>query len=389
MLYFCCEMQYENYIDFSGKDIFVTILLFIYGTAWLIQMIYYFVFYMRFAYSKQKIIKNEQYPPVSVVIAARNEYINLSNNLRSILEQDYPDFEVIVVDDNSDDDTQELLKSFSREYSNFKNIPLSSSLRGTNGKKFPLSIGIKSASNEILLLTDADCRPASVNWIKKMTSVLSGKTKIVLGYGAYEKRRGLLNKLIRWDTLNIAMEYFSFAMAGFPYMGVGRNLAYKKSLFTSGNGFASHYMLNSGDDDLFVNQHARKNNTSVCIDSESFTYSVPALTFSGWIRQKRRHITSGNQYKFKHKLLLGIRIFSQEIFWISLITLLCMNNNILPTISLLILRLLTQLIVIKKSTQKFHEKNLLLFSPIFELFFIIFYPTLILINIFKKENKWK
>ena len=161
------------------------------------------------------------------------------------------------------------------------------------GKKFPLSIGIKSSKHEILLLTDADCIPASENWIQKMQAGFSEGIEIVLGYGGYKKRKGLLNFLVRYEAFHTALQYLSMALGGLPYMGVGRNLAYKKSLFYQQKGFAAHHHLPGGDDDLFINSCASKRNTAVCIDQEAFTYSTPPATWKSWYLQKRRHNSTG------------------------------------------------------------------------------------------------
>jgi hypothetical protein len=92
------------------------------------------------------------------------------------------------------------------------------------GKKLSITLGVKGAKFEHLILTDADCRPASRNWLKSIAENFSNEKQIVLGYGPYKKEKGFLNRLIRFDTTWIGMNYFSMALAKLPYMGVGRNL---------------------------------------------------------------------------------------------------------------------------------------------------------------------
>ena len=168
-------------------------------------------------------------------------------------------------------------------------IELTQEAKMIPGKKFPLSIGIKSAKHEILLLTDADCVPATEYWIQSMQDAYRPETEIILGYGAYQKLPGILNKLIRWETFHTALQYMSYALAGIPYMGVGRNLSYKRSVFFRHKGFSSYNSIPGGDDDLFINMAATAKNTRINTDKQSFTLSKPAQSWKQWKAQKSRH----------------------------------------------------------------------------------------------------
>lgn len=354
-----------------------------------VQLLYYWMIYSRLAFFKQKneFARNDQ--PVSVIVCARDEYYNLKENLPKLLQQDYPVFEVVVVNHGSEDDTQYLLRDMALDFPNLKIVNVPQDLNFFTGKKFPLSIGIKSASYEILLFTDADCVPASNQWIRKMAANFTGETEIVLGYGAYARQGGILNRLIRFDTLRIAMNYLSFAKAGIPYMGVGRNMAYRKSLFYRQNGFISHYRIPSGDDDLFVNKAATSTNTRIEIGKETQTFSKPNQHFSQWIRQKRRHLVSGGLYKTSHIIFLGIFAVSQSLFWILSIGLAILWY--LPWVvgSLIALRLFSQLIVFHLSMKKLGEKGFLLLVPFFEVLLMLVSPFLAFSNWFSKPVKWR
>jgi poly-beta-1,6-N-acetyl-D-glucosamine synthase len=222
---------------------------------------YLFYFYRIDLHHSEEMPANAAAIPVSVVICARNEARNLSDFLPAVLAQDYPHYEVIVVNDCSYDSTADVLKSFEHKHANLKIITVKEDPIHQHGKKFAIMVGIKGASHDLVLFTDADCKPASKQWLRAMTRGVKGEKEIVVGYSKYEKLPGLLNKLIRYDTFHIALQYLSFAKAGSPYMGVGRNLGYKKSLFFHNKGFASHYHIDSGDDDLFINEVATATNT--------------------------------------------------------------------------------------------------------------------------------
>lgn len=357
----------------------------------LIQMAYYWGLFSRLAFFKSKNINNtdnEDLPAVSVVISARNAVLDLEKNLPYILYQDYPRFEVVVVNDSSDDGTEELLTELARYEPKLNIVHIRQNLNFFHGKKFPLSLGIKSAKNDLLLFTDADCRPTSDRWIRSMVSHYHQQTEIVIGYGPYAGAKGLLRFLQRFDTLQIAMLYLSKALAGKPYMGVGRNLSYLKSLFMDNKGFIAHYNIPSGDDDLFIQQVANKRNCRVALEKTSFTFSEPEKTFSSWIRQKRRHLTTGKYYKPGIKFQLSLFAFTQFSFYASLVVLLILRIHPVFPAGLFLLHYTQQLILFGKSCKTLNEKFPFYLIPFAEIFFIIFNPTLIFINSFSKPVKW-
>ena len=358
-----------------------------------ILLLYYWFIFSRVAFRKSAPPNaNMAKPPVSVVICARNEYENLRNFLPEILDQEYPEFEVILVNDFSEDDSFFLLKSFQEKYPNFKVINLRENINFFSGKKLALALGIKSAQNEIVLLTDADCRPIGKRWIDSMTGYFDNNTNIVLGYGGYEKLPGLLNALIRFDTITIAMQYMGFALAGMPYMGVGRNLAYKKSFFFKSGGFTSHYKIPSGDDDLFVNGAAKGSQTKVALDKDSFTFSNPKLTFSEWFRQKKRHLSTSRYYKFSHKLILGLYGLSHLWFYLTFIALIIFSSHTnykWIAAGLFGLKTISYFILHYRINKKFNEPKLFLYSPMFDFIFALLNPIFAISNLFYRGNKWK
>ncbi len=358
------------------------------GLSFLIQCIYYLFFYIRI-YSKTTSGETKKLP-VSVIICARNEAENLQKFLPSVLEQDYPNFEVVVVNDCSADETAYVLTKFKEKYTNLYVTSLNEDELFEHGKKLALSLGIKAARNEILLMTDADCEPVSPNWISEMLKNFSKKTSIVLGYGGFFKLKGFLNKLIRYDCMFIALQYSTFAKVGFPYMGVGRNLAYRKKLFFEQNGFASHTHLASGDDDLFINKAANKLNTKVELNPESFTRSEPKTSFSDWIQQKKRHLTTGVHYKTKDKFLLATEIMSRTLFFMLLLILLFMQKFVIISLTFLVIRIIIQNIVIVKASKVFNEKDLLFFGTFFDILILLLNFKVYFSNLTdRRKIQWK
>lgn len=374
---------------FQSTSNVLNVLFILFCVFTLIQVIYYLLFYIPVTFKKNKYTVSKK-EPVSIVICAKNEEENLRINLPKILSQNYPEFEVIVINDCSNDNTEEFLGELSQKYSNLKFSSLVEDNKFNHGKKLALTIGIKAAKHDILLLTDADCYPKTDNWISSMQELFIDKKDIVLGYGGYENKKGVLNKLIRFDTVFVAMQYLGFANIGIPYMGVGRNLSYRKSLFFNNKGFASHSHILSGDDDLFINQTANNNNISIAITNDSHTLSAPKTTINEWFKQKRRHLSTGKHYKLKHKILLALEPFSRILFYLLFAILVITNYKVELLISLFVFRLILLYLATKLIMNKFQEKSFWLMSLFFDIYlpFINFY-FLISNHLLRKNNKWK
>jgi len=342
-------------------------------TIILIQIFYYLFFFRRLAFYKAPQKNTSVEYAVSVIVCARDEAHQLSTNLPGILVQDYKStHEIVVVNDNSIDDTKYLLDEFKKSFKNINHILLSQEAKLITGKKFPLSIGVKSAKHEILILTDADCIPASEQWIHTIQNAYVDDVEIVLGYGAYKKKSGILNKLIRFETFHTALQYLSYAIAGIPYMGVGRNLSYKKDVFIRNKGFSSINMIPSGDDDLFINQVANKKNTAIVIDHAAHTISEPKNTWSEWMTQKYRHYTTAKFYKPIHRFLLGLYSFSlfalYPLFIISIIF-----YNWWLVLAVYGFRLIIQGVVLFKSMKKLNETDLFPWFILLDLWMPLYY----------------
>ncbi|HVZ25731.1 MAG TPA: glycosyltransferase [Sediminibacterium sp.] len=336
-----------------------TVLFYLFCAVIAIQIFYYLYFFRRLAFYRkpEKISRFEH--PVSIIICARDEAENLTKNLPGVLVQNYPTtHEIIIVNDNSTDEGRYVIDEFKKSFKNINHIQLTQEAKMITGKKFPLSIGIKSAKHEIVLLTDADCTPASEFWIQKMQDAYEDDTEIVLGYGAYIKRPGLLNKLIRFETFHTALQYLSYALAGTPYMGVGRNLSYKKEVFLRNKGFSSINQIPSGDDDLFINQVANAENTRIEIDPDTHTLSEPKKRWSDWMTQKYRHYTTSKYYKPKHKFLLGLYSFTLFLVY-PLLAVCIIFFHWWIALAVYGVRLLIQAVVYFKAMKRLNEADLM------------------------------
>lgn len=352
-----------------------------------IQLFWTLYFYMRVAFHKHKTIGDA--PPVSIIIAARNEEDNIFKLLPHVLNQDYPEFEVIVVNHQSSDDSGHILKALAREHKHLKIIELERNKHLRSGKKLPLTIAIKGAKYEHLLFTDADCKPATVNWVSLMAAHFSTKEELVLGYGPYKKEPGVLNKIIRLDTVMVALNYLSFAKGKIPYMGVGRNMGYTRSLFLANNGFKSHYAIQSGDDDLFVQEAARKRNYTVCIHPHTFCYSQGETTWSDWYKQKSRHYTTSERYGVIKKLLLGIYPLSLILFYASFVSLYLFGGMSWTALSSFGLIILLKWIIQGKALSRLSEKGFIWVFPLWDLFYVLFTPIVYYTADKSIDKKWK
>lgn len=298
------------------------VVLIIFLLAFGVQVFFFGFFFSRLAFYKgEKHQPQGDLPPVSVIICARNEAENLQRFLPEILQQHYPDIEVVVVNDHSTDNTASLLKQLQQRHPQLTVVLTDTTIKA-QGKRAALISGIRAAKHELILLSDADCRPLSRQYISSMVQGFKTDKDIVLGFSPYRRQRGLLNAVIRYETFYTALQYFSFALAGLPYMGVGRNLGYKKAILQQGAVIGNTNLAVSGDDDLPVNRLATAENTSIVLSPESHMESVPETSWRNWLWQKRRHSTSGYHYRAKHKVLLALLNGSQVVFNAALLVLL-------------------------------------------------------------------
>ncbi|MGC6470243.1 MAG: glycosyltransferase [Flavobacteriales bacterium] len=360
------------------------ILFFCFVLAIIVQL-----YYSLFIFPKWQSVKQEKTTfskPISVVVCGYNEALHWEHLVDRLLAQDYPKFEIVLVNDQSTDHTKLIFKQWENQ-PNIKLVDIDENIKKGLGKKFALTLGIKAAKYDYLLLTDADCYPKNNHWISSMAQQFAQNT-IVLGYGAYEKQAGWLNKLIRFDTFLVALQYFSYASIGLAYMGVGRNLAYKKSLFFDNKGFASHLHLPSGDDDLFIKEVSLPNNTTIATKPSAHTLSIPKLKWSAWIRQKSRHLTTGNYYKPIHQWMLGLWSISQIMTWLLCIVLIVLGVSYIHVLTLLLIRTSVFMAVSFPLLKQTEEKDLLVVFPFLELSFIFFYIIFIVNRLIQNKRFW-
>jgi glycosyltransferase involved in cell wall biosynthesis len=361
------------------------ILLIVTGFLFVIQLFYYLFIFVRITKKGKREADKHELKPVSVIICARNEEQNLMEYLPRILDQEYPNFQVVLVNDRSWDETWDVMEAFSRKHDNIKLVNIPDNGRDGYAKKYALTLGVKAAKYDQLIFIDADCYPVSNTWLAEMASKFSVKKTLVLGAGGFVPEKGFANKLIRYDACQIAVQYLSFAKAGMPYMGVGRNLGYKNELYDSVRGFKSHYHIASGDDDLFVNGTASKTNCNICFSPTSITLSKAKPTLKDWRVQKRRHLTTGKYYKGVHKLLLGLFPLSYLLFLILAIVTAIMHPMFYIPLGMIGIRLLLQYITSYRVFKTMVSKDVIILIPFFEIIMLYLNPYLLLTS--KRYNK--
>lgn len=313
---------------------------------------------------KGKIQYRDDKPPVSVIICARDEDTNLRNYLPAILEQDYPEFEVIVIDDRSTDDTHGILTIYGQRYPNLHLTFIPLNARAISTKKLGLTLGVKAARYDYLLFTDADCVPESNHWIDSMMRNFTDGIDFVLGYGAYFEDKSHLSRLISYDTLTIAMQYLGWAEIHRPYMGVGRNMAYRKSVFINNKGFAGSLDVQAGDDDLFVNKYANHTNTRIEVSPEAVTWSPAKKNHSSWWMQKQRHLSVSPHYRAGSKLIAGWESFARFLFYTSFILMLYVSKwpFIMAAFFCMVVKLLIQESVINRTARQLGQHRFALWN---------------------------
>lgn len=329
----------------------------------------------------EKTITNDSNPIVSLVVASKNDAELVEGNLPFLLAQKYKTKEVIIVDDLSDEQNSALLSKLNKHHDN---MILTRAIKDIPGKKAALTQGISISKGSWVLVTDADCRPTSDYWIQDM--IKHSHADVILGYGPYMKRPGLLNAFIRFETVWTAIQYMSFAVSGKPYMGVGRNMAFRKSLFQKSGAYSSHEHIHSGDDDLFINQLSSDTKIAVCISPESFVWSEAEQNLKSYFRQKRRHVGTSLYYKLQDKILLAFYPMSILLFYIFIVLYAIVVSGWLALLIYLTRSLVLALFFNKTASKLAGEKLFLLF-PVLEIL-LLFYYIITFPFIFFRNNKW-
>ncbi|MEQ6118258.1 glycosyltransferase [Reichenbachiella sp. MALMAid0571] len=325
---------------------------------------------------------------ISIIICAYNDLENLKKLLPNLYQQEYSDYEIIVVNDKSNDGTYDFLLEESKVNPLLKMVDIDRTPDHINSKKYAITLGVKVAKYERLLFTDADCIPASDQWVKSMADSFEDKTHFALGYSQFKSEPGFVNTFSRYETQMTGMLYNSFAIAGNPYMGVGRNMAYNKSVFFENNGFNQFQKILGGDDDLFVNQYANGANTEVCLGKDALVWSYSKKTIPDYFKQKLRHISVSKYYNTKDKLLLGLYSLSHLLFWFAFIILAVANYFPEFVFGVLAIRLILNGLIVNSISKKFGERIVIWSLPIIDFVYSVYLLIMGFATLSTKKVTW-
>ena len=366
----------------------VEYLFYIFLVATVVQLLYHVLIFIRIWFYKES--EHFNYEPVSVIVSSKNQLDDLRSNLIYFLDQEYPKFEVIVINDASSDGTDDYLEELQKKYDYLKVVTntIQENDRFNKGKKFGITLAIKSATHDNLLFSDADSYPSSTQWIKKMQASVSSKNQIVLAYSRLEKRKGLFNRLLRYESLYEGLLSFSCSLCGFPLLAQRRNIAYNRGLFFSINGFFSHLNLSRGEAKLFVDEASNSRNTAVCLSADAMTLSNKQKSYLEWFYHKRSYFHLVKRLRFSSLLILGMNFFSQLIFWLLIPILLIYQINTKWVLLAFSLRFCMQYIVYWKMCKFTNEYGLLWFLPLYEISLMLIHFMLYLSTFIKKVHDW-
>ncbi|MEK6782748.1 MAG: glycosyltransferase [Bacteroidota bacterium] len=352
-----------------------------------IQIIYLGLFLFAFLQQGKAPVSSPR--PVSIIVCAHDEVHNLRELVPILLAQDHPQFEVIIVEDRCNDDTYDFLRAASIQDIRLKAVRVVHTPLHISGKKFALTLGIKAAKYDWVLLTDADCRPVSKHWIARMSAEMDDRAQIVLGFSPYIKSKGVLNAFIRFESFLSGIQFIGFAMLGHPYMGVGRNLAYRRTLFLDNKGFNNHLSVMGGDDDLFVNQYAVGSTTKICIGADALMKSSPKTTWKEYYVQKLRHLSAGKHYKFSDKMILGIFSLTWILNWLIVFPLSFLNPFTEWVLFVFGLRWILLIFLFHEASRKLGEPFEWWKVPFLDFIYTFYYLVIGLVALVSKKVRWK
>lgn len=325
--------------------------------------------------------------PFTVIVAAHNEAANLQRLIPALLNQNYfGPTEVLIALDRCTDDSLATVQSFAAKNQSLRFIEIKELPEGLAPKKYAIQQAIAAARYPYLAFTDADCLPGT-DWLQHVHDHFTPESQLVLGISPYERRPGVLNQLIRYETFVTAFLYTNAARIGLPWMAVGRNLAYRKAFFEKAGGFGGHEKRLSGDDDLLVNQHAQRHQTAVMTARGSEVPSLPALTWGQWLRQKMRHVSASTAYRPASLLFISFLQGSHGLFYLSLTVSLAMGAS--PATALVIYgaRLLFLFLLYLPAAAHWRDASLMLFLPLGDFLMAVYLFTVVPAGLILKP-KW-
>ncbi len=334
------------------------------GILFIIQFLYWLITYGRPLRKSKKIQQTESLghsQPISVVVYAKNESENLRKHLPALLTQDYPEYEIIVVNDGSTDESDNVLKAFELEYGHLYHTYIPEDAKYLSRKKLALTVGIKAAKHNIILFTEANCEPLSNRWIASIAGSYKAETDIVLGFCAYQHTKGFIHKLIAYDNLVNGLRYISSTLTRHPFTGNGRNLSYRKELFFQHKGYYKSLALHAGDDDLFINESATKKNTEVVYTPDSITQMSKIEYMRVWKEIKVSRAATQRFYKGCTLSFYRLEEISYILFLLGLIAAVVIGlygNWLISAFAglLFILRYITKAIVLHKSSKMLQQR---------------------------------
>jgi len=361
-------------------------LLYLFLFMLLVQLVYFWAFFSQLAFRKSG-VENPEKPPVSVILVASNHYNDLRKHLPEILSQDYPNYEVVVVNDASEDGSDELLERFAEQYPHLKVVVMHQSLNWFKGTKFPLSIGIKSAKNEIILVTETNFVPLSNKWLSEMMKCRKDKTEIIVAHSTFATG-SKINAWYRFAGFYRQLLNFSAILTKLTFTGSASNLIFTRSLFYDNQGFTSHYTKSTGTGEMFVNQAATRSNVSLQISSESRMAFAKNLAFGKWLEKENDNFEIHRYLKFSHRAFNSLFFNSLLLFFLAFAALMILNLHWEIILGLFALRFISQLLVFGFAQKKLSEKGLLLFTPLFEIFLHLVHFFLRFRLLFDRKKIW-
>lgn len=367
--------------SFNRISIYEWALILLYLIFFIVQIFYYFFLFSKpYRHAANNSTGNDvidesekELPGISIIITAKNEAENLRNNLPFILKQDYPNFQVVVVDNASSDSTDDVLSRFRYNHPNLyvTFIPIDS--KTINDKKLALTLGIKAAKHDILLFTEPDTKPLSMKWIYEYAKTFDKGKDVVLGCCQIEINKSYFKNYMLYDNLFSGIKYSSMALAKKPYMGIGRNMAFRKDLFFEHKGFSSVLNIEDGEDNVFINRIATKENTAVIVSSDSMVVSNVVDSFSNWRSIKTKYLTTQKYYTNNATKVLTFEVFSRYAFYLLFAMLFVigllssLNFLLLFALFLFSIRYFTQLWVLNKNSRIYNAGKFRFLLPLLDL----------------------
>ena len=380
----------QNYQDiFSGLALSELVLLTVFGVLFLLRLLHLFLFTGRVLFRK-KVDNNEaEKKPLSLILTIRNEEENLKNNLPKILSLENIDFEMVVVDDFSQDNSYLILGLLKDRY---KRLTISALNQETKfSTKLALNIAIKATNNKWILTVPVSLAEVAAEWLDYISQATNNEKNVVIGYSTVARSKGFYNRLTRIENYFSYLKSTGYILNGIPFVYSVENVAFQKEKYFEIGGFGQKVTEHYANLELVINSFIRKKTTAVLFNKESSIRKTEVVKRADYFDLLKKSIRIESHLSSSKRVILFLIEFGKLLF----LPIAAFVIVLLPELWIILAGLMgfiftPYLFIIKITQNRLNERKIFIPSLVYDLlmpYYKLFFRWHF--NRRSRKNRWK